>query len=118
MPDIVLDLPLPPTVNAVRKINWASYPKYKQWREDADKTLMLYRQNKQSTIPGAYEILIEVGDTYLRGDLDNILKQLIDYCVSREFVSGDQKRYLRDIRMRFVTEIPEACRVTIRSLST
>jgi|SRR5215469_8758582 len=116
MTDIVLDLPLPPSVNKTRRINWATYNEYKRWTVKADKHLVFYKQNRQAGIDGPYQILVEVGDTYLRGDLDNILKQLIDYCVSREFVGGDNKMRLREIRMKFVTAIPNACRVTIKPI--
>jgi Holliday junction resolvase RusA-like endonuclease len=116
MTSITLDIPLPPSVNKVRRINWAGYRDYKRWQEDADKTLMLHQQNKQHSILAPYEITIEVDYSKLQSDLDNIVKALIDYCVSRCFVPDDHKRFLKGFRVRFTDHLPDGCRVTIASV--
>jgi Holliday junction resolvase RusA-like endonuclease len=116
VPDITLDLPLPPSVNKVRRINWAGYRDYQRWQDDADKTLMLHKQNKQHSIVGPYALVITVNYDRFQGDLDNILKCAIDYCVSRKFVSDDRKKFLRGIAVRFEEGLPEACRITIASV--
>ena len=116
---ITLDLPLPPSVNKIRRINWASYADYKRWREDADKCLMLHKQNKQSPILVPCSVLIEIAYDKLIADPDNILKGLLDYCVSRGFLNDDRKRFLREIILRFTTEpLPEGCRVTLSSTNS
>jgi hypothetical protein len=49
-------------------------------------------------------------------DLDNHCKTLIDYLVAREFVGGDDKRYLRRLVVEWAFETV-ACRITIKDLS-
>jgi Holliday junction resolvase RusA-like endonuclease len=116
MTDIILNLPLPPSVNKVRRINWANYADYKRWQSDADKTLMLHKQNKQRGIAGAFKITIEIDYDTLRADPGNILKAVEDYCVSRHFVPDDRKRFLKGINIEFAESLPEGCRVTIASI--
>ena len=118
MTDITLDLPLPPSVNKTRRINWASYGDYKRWQANADKTLMFHKQNKQHPITGAFEITIEIDYDTLRADPGNILKALEDYCVSRKFVPDDRKRFLKGICIKFVDHLPDGCRVTLRPISS
>jgi Holliday junction resolvase RusA-like endonuclease len=115
MTDIVLDVPLPPSVNKIRRINWATYGDYKRWQADADKTLMLHKQNKQHAIVGPYVIIITVDYDRFQGDLDNILKGIVDYCVTRKFVSDDRKKFMRGVAIRFEEGLPEPCRITIAS---
>jgi Holliday junction resolvase RusA-like endonuclease len=116
MTDITLDLPLPPSVNKIRRIDWAEYRGYKRWQKDADKTLMLHKQNKQRGITGAFKIIIDIDYDALRADPSNVLKALEDYCVSRHFVPDDRKRFLKGINIQFADNLPEGCRVTIASV--
>jgi Holliday junction resolvase RusA-like endonuclease len=118
MTDITLDLPLPPSVNKTRRVNWAGYRGYKSWMKNADANLMMRHQNKQHSIIAPYRITIEVDYSKLQSDLDNIVKALIDYCVSRAFVPDDRKRFLKGIAVEFVDHLPDGCRVTLRPISS
>lgn len=113
--DIVLDLPLPPSVNRTRRINWANYREYRQWQSDADKTLMLYKQNRQRPISGPFHMLVEISYDLLKSDPDNIVKCLLDYCVSRELVPDDRKAFLQGFSVSFAPNLNNGCRIILRS---
>jgi len=118
MSDTVLDLTLPPSVNTTRRVDYWGHQKAENWRKDNDKRLMVNRQNKYETIVGAYEITIHIRRTTMRKDPDNILKCLLDYCVSRGAVSDDGPQHIESIHVLWADDLPEQCRVTIRPLST
>jgi Holliday junction resolvase RusA-like endonuclease len=111
---INLDLPMPPSVNRIRRIDWAGHNKHKDFRLRADLTISAaYAPNKppRRQITGTYELEILIPERS-RLDLDNCVKCLIDYLVAAEFVPDDDRRYLRGYSVRWAP-IP-ACRVTIK----
>jgi hypothetical protein len=113
---ICLNLPIPPSVNRIRRVDWANNRKRKEYYLRSDLFLTAYgpRPAPVRMITGPYELTIQIPEKS-RLDLDNHHKALIDYLVSREFVPSDNPRYLR----RFIVEwaLIEHCRVTIHSLS-
>ena len=112
---ITLDLPIPPSVNRTRKIDWAGLRALKEFYLRTDLHLTAYgpRPPPVRLIKGAYEVLIQVPESS-GYDLDNHVKTLIDYLVSREFVTDDRARYLRRLVVQWIDpEICPLCRVTI-----
>ena len=109
---ITLDLPIPPSVNRTRKIDWAGLRALKEFYLRTDLHLTAYgpRPPPVRLIKGAYEVLIQVPESS-GYDLDNHVKTLIDYLVSREFVRDDRRRYLRRLVVEWIEA--ELCRVTI-----
>src|SRR5262252_1577362 len=88
---ICLDLPIPPSVNRLRRIDWANTRKHRQWQLHADLFIMANgpRPPPVRMINGPhYKLHIQIPDGS-RGDLDNFCKPLIDYLVSREFTPDD-----------------------------
>jgi len=110
---ICLDLPVPPSVNRLRKIDWAYNRARQQFYLHADLQLSAYGPHPAPVrmITGPFELHIQAPDDFL-GDLDNICKSLIDYLVSREFIPDDSKQYLRRLVVEWGSPVP-ACRVTI-----
>jgi hypothetical protein len=117
-PRITLDLPVPPSVNVVRRIDRAGDRKRKQYYLRTDLFLTAYgpRPAPVRLITGAYELRIQIPESLSGIDLDNHCKCLIDYLVSREFVPDDAKRYLRRLIVEWGSPVP-ACRVTITETS-
>jgi len=113
MTDIVLDLTIPPSVNATRKIDYWGHQKQKFWFADNDKRLVFNGQHKFEPLMGRYEVLIQVSEKVMRKDLDNIVKASIDYCVSRQMVRGDGPKWLRRLVVE-IADVPDGCRVTLR----
>ena len=116
MTDTTLDLSLPPSVNTTRRIDYWGHQKAENWRKDNDKRLMANKQNKYQTITGAFEITIHIRRSIMRKDPDNILKALLDYCVSRSVVADDSPKYIEGIHVLWADDLPEQCRVTLRQI--
>jgi Holliday junction resolvase RusA-like endonuclease len=120
---ITLNLPIPPSVNRTRRIDWAGDRARREFYLRADLYITAHgpRPAPVRRITGPYEIKIQIPASLTRMDLDNHCKCLIDYLVSREFVPDDSKRYLQRLIVELVVEWTSpspACRVTINSLST
>ena len=86
-----LDLPLPPSTNAI----WRSLGKrvvrsrrYREWLDEAD-ALTLFTRAKHSRIDGAFEVEIVLDASRRAGDLDNRLKPILDYLQRLGIVQDD-----------------------------
>lgn len=113
---ISLDVPIPPSVNRTRRIDWRNH-NADDFYLRADLYISAHGPKPAPVrkILGAYELKIQVPESS-RLDLDNHCKALIDYLVKREFVGGDSKRYLRRLIIEWGS--PSAvCRVTITETS-
>jgi len=73
---IVLDLPIPISVNATRRKDWTTHAAARAWMRAADNALM---GKLPPAIIGPFEIHILVSNK-CRNDLDNCAKSVIDYC--------------------------------------
>lgn len=110
--DIVLDLPVPPSVNRTRKVNWAAHAKTKAWISAADKTLLAQGWQRGGII-GRVELRVTLSEAHTGLDLDNALKGLIDYLRRIEVIEDDSKKYLRRLTVEWGTA-PEGARVVVR----
>jgi hypothetical protein len=111
---IRLPMPVPPSVNRIRRVDWASKKTRDRYYLHTDLFLSAYgpKPPPVRVITGPYELHIQVPE-FSRLDLDNHCKSLIDYLVSREFVSGDSKKYLRRLVIEWATEEVTECQITI-----
>ena len=114
--DITLNIPPPPSVNRLRRVDWANRKSQREFYLRADLSIIAHgpRPPPVRMITGPYEIAIQVPESS-RLDLDNHHKAIIDYLVSREFVPGDAKKYLRKLTIEW-GGVQAACRVAIRGL--
>lgn len=118
--EIVLDLPTPPSVNKLRKVDRASHRLRKDFYGNADMHVLAARGRTREPIPtrkllGPFEAHIEISEKLTKCDLDNHVKCLLDYAVSREFVVNDSPKYLRRLVVEWGCPIAGA-RLTLRSL--
>jgi len=114
---ITLDLPIPPSVNRLRRVDWHGDKARREFYLRADLFLTAYGPKPAPVriITGAYELTIAIPEG--AADLDNHCKSLIDYLVSREFLPGDNPRCLRRLVVEWIDpEICPCCRVCIRSV--
>jgi Holliday junction resolvase RusA-like endonuclease len=112
---IVLDLPMPPSVNRIWRANKAGpnrvskSPEYRQWLNHADQVAMSTGQFRgMKTIVGPFEATVILRRQ--RGDLDNRHKGLLDWLQSRGVIADD--KYCERLVLEW-GEAPAGCRVTI-----
>lgn len=112
---IVIDLPVPPSVNRIWRANRAGpkkvslSPEYKAWKDHADRLAMTTAQFRGlKTIVGPFEVKIVIKRQ--RGDLDNRAKGILDWLQSRAVVVDD--KYCERLVMEW-GEAPAGCRVTV-----
>ena len=112
---ITLNLPVPPSVNRIRRVDWAGNKKRSEYYLRSDLFLVAHgpRPPPVRLITGAFEIRIQIPESLSGIDLDNHAKALLDYLVSREFIPDDAKRYLRRLVIEWGSPTP-ACHITIK----
>jgi Holliday junction resolvase RusA-like endonuclease len=115
-PDVVLDIPLPPSVNRTRRIDPAAAREVERWKKQADMLLMASGQFRATTgieLPERFELQIILCEKKCRQDLDNSIKAAIDYLRRIELIRNDDKRYLRRLTVTW-GEAPAGCRLVLR----
>lgn len=116
IPDVVVDIPVPPSVNRARKIDWSTYPRVKNWQVQADRTLIASRQVRGvKKITGPYELQIIIDGKQTGCDLPNLEKLAIDYLVRIEVLADDGPKHLRRLVMEF-GDAPKGCRVIVKPM--
>jgi Holliday junction resolvase RusA-like endonuclease len=114
MNDVVLDLPIPPSINRTRRMDWRSMARRSQW-EDAANALALLNRNRRK-ITGKFEVRITFSES-CRMDLDNGVKHLIDYARKIELIVDDSPKYMRRIVVDW-GHAPEGVRLTLREVAS
>lgn len=114
--DTVLDIPVPPSVNKIRKLNKAALKEHEAWIVHTDKTLMgsgQYRAAKRTRKPEApCEIKIILCKNQCKLDPDNPVKAAIDYLRRIELIKNDTGAFVRRIVVEW-GEAPKGCRIVI-----
>lgn len=115
-PDLVVDLPVPPSVNRTRKVNWAAIPLVNKWKAKADMLLMAsgqFRTAKALAISGPYELTIILNRKLCKIDPDNCCKVTIDYIRRIGLIENDSPKYAERTLIIW-GDAPEGCRVILR----
>jgi hypothetical protein len=110
LPDIVINLPSPLSVNRTRRIDWKNYPLVKEWQRQADALFLLQKRSLPPPIQGQYGITITLEDGS-RIDADNTVKLLIDTIRRYRLVVDDDPKRMRHVVIEFGDV--EGCRITI-----
>jgi Holliday junction resolvase RusA-like endonuclease len=115
-PDIIIDLPTPPSVNRIWRANRAGpnkvsiSPEYKVWKKHADGMALSMAQFRGlKTIVGPFEAKIVL--KRIRGDLDNRSKGVLDWLQSRGVIADD--KFCERLVLEW-GDAPTGCRVTVR----
>jgi Holliday junction resolvase RusA-like endonuclease len=112
--EIVLDLPTPPSVNAIWRSDRGRVhrsARYVAWVRAADALVVAGRRRPRRRIDGQFTATITVSRS--RGDLDNFTKPVLDYLESREFIAND--RNCQHLTAEW-GETEFGCRVVLRSV--
>ncbi len=115
-PDVVLDIPVPPSVNVTRKVNKAALGKVDDWKVSADALVMAsgqYRFAKRNPVGERFDLTIIFDENRSRLELDNGIKSAIDYLRRLELIKNDDKRYMRALHIVW-GKAPEGCRLVLR----
>jgi Holliday junction resolvase RusA-like endonuclease len=117
-PDVVLDLPPPISVNALRRVDWSSTTRTTQWKKNADAHIMVAKRRRENplkleNIP-RFEITITFDENQTDIDLDNGVKGILDFLVDREVIEDDGPKHMRRLTVEWGSA-PEGCRVTLRA---
>jgi hypothetical protein len=115
-PDTILDLPVPPSVNKTRRVNWAAMSVVADWIKRADVLLTAsgqYRMAKKQKINGPYELTIILNEAMCKLDPDNPIKTPIDYLRRLELIPNDSPKFARRIVIEW-GDAPEGCRLVLR----
>lgn len=114
-PDIVLDIPIPPSVNSLRKVDWRAMGRYNAWKSQADMALLASGQyaSQKGLAPIVRFELSVILDESCRCDADNVLKAAIDYLRRIDFILDDGPKNMRKITVEWGTA-PAGCRLILR----
>lgn len=114
--DTVLDIPVPPSVNRTRKVNWAARGVVEAWHIKADTGLMVsgqYQTAKQyRKAKRPCEIKIILSEKLCKLDPDNPIKSAIDYLRRIELIENDTGKQVRKITVEWGAA-PKGCRIVI-----
>lgn len=114
--DTILDIPVPPSVNRTRRVNYAAMGKVKDWHASADAAIMAsgqYRTAKQHRkADKPCEIKIILCEKLCKLDPDNPLKAAIDYLRRIELIKNDTGKHVRKITVEWGAA-PRGCRIII-----
>ena len=114
--DVVLDIPVPPSVNRTRRIDRSALRKVHGWEGAADSALMAsgqYREAKANAPAAAFRLAIILDEKQCRLDPDNIIKHAVDYLRRLELIRDDSPKYFRGLRV-YWGHAPAGCRLILR----
>lgn len=114
--DIELDLPVPPSVNKTRKVDWNGDARVKKWVKHADGEVTVsgqYRAAKSKAITGPYELTVILSESLCKSDPDNLMKVPIDYLRRLNLITDDSPKFARRIIVEW-GHAPKGIRLILR----
>lgn len=120
MPDIVLDLPVPPSVNRTRRGGAGMGAKFKGWTRTADALVLAAKVRTRDPIKlikmERFELFITLSERHTKIDLDNGLKWLIDYLRRIDLIKDDGQKHMRRLTVEWGLA-PEGARIIVRPMA-
>lgn len=105
MTGFIVQIPLPPSSNGIyankrsgggkRSFGRVKTEKYKNWRDNAGKEVMIQRPRP---VAGQYRALLTLPKS-MNGDPDNRIKAALDLLVYMGLVEGDSKKHCLGVRV-------------------
>lgn len=113
-PDTILDVPVPPSVNRTRRVNWAAKPIVDAWKREADGMVVASGQFRAARkMAGRYELTVILDEKKCRADPDNILKVAVDYLRRLKVIENDSPKFARRITVEWGIA-PSGCRLVLK----
>lgn len=114
--DTVIDVPVPPSVNDTRRVNWSGVARLRKWKQRADMMLMASGQYRRAQKDiERFEIVIVLCETLCRLDLDNAVKHVIDYLRQIKVIRNDNPRCMRKVTIEWGLA-PAGCRLIVKPI--
>lgn len=117
-PEIVLDLPVPPSVNRTRRVDWSAKRTVTAWTNVADAYVLAAKGRAINPLKmqkiARFELIVTLSEHHTKIDLDNGLKALIDYLRRIELIQDDSYKHMRGLHVVW-GHAPHGCRVTVRA---
>jgi Holliday junction resolvase RusA-like endonuclease len=115
--ETIIDLPVPPSVNRTRKVDWVGRAAVKRWMMEADGLVHLFRVLKGNVrMDGQFEATIILSEAHTKMDADNAIKSIIDYAKRLELIKDDSPKFMRKITVEW-GDAPHGCRLILRPVS-
>lgn len=123
-PDVVIDLPYPPSVNRLWRNSGADAtsrvylsPSYVKWKQAADILLLSTKGWRNKKIAGSFvaDIVLCPPQKGMRGDIDNRIKAVLDFLQRIEVVANDKHCQRVSAEWVDAARAPTGCRVTVRA---
>ena len=117
---VMLDLPVPPSVNKTRRYDMASTRIVRDWKERAEPLVLAAKTSAINPLRlskiSRFEIAIVLSEDHTEMDLDNGIKTLIDYLKTLGVIRDDAKKNMRGLTVVWGerADAPEGCRVFVR----
>jgi Holliday junction resolvase RusA-like endonuclease len=91
--------------------------KYVAWKQQCDMLLMVAKFTQSNAkITGSFEVKILLNEKTGKGDGDNKIKAILDYCQYREIIRNDSDCRRGSWAWVEPDQAPRGCRVILRSL--
>jgi hypothetical protein len=114
MPETVLNLPPPPSVNKTRKSHPAGVRAAEEWRKRAGKHILAAGGMRRfQKMADRFEVVLILDENGTGIDLDNGPKVAIDFCKRLGLIRDDGPRYMRRVTIEW-GEAPEGLRLILR----
>lgn len=117
---VMLDLPVPPSVNKTRRYDMASTHLVQSWKRRADPLVLAAKTSALNPLRLSkiqrFEIAIVLSEDHTEMDLDNGIKTLVDYLKTIGVIRDDAKKNMRGLTVTWggTADAPEGCRVFVR----
>jgi Holliday junction resolvase RusA-like endonuclease len=117
---VMLDLPVPPSVNKTRRYDFTHSKLVRAWKDQAEPLVLAAKTSTINPLRLSkierFEIAIIVSEDDTDMDLDNGIKCLVDYLKTIGVIRDDAKKNMRGLTVIWgdSADAPEGCRVFVR----
>jgi Holliday junction resolvase RusA-like endonuclease len=115
---VVLDLPVPPSVNKTRKIDRVGHRLFMRWVQSCTPFVLAAKCRSENPLKlekiKRFHIAVVLSEQHTTIDLDNSVKSLIDYLRHIEIIENDAQKNMRKLTVEWGLA-PHGCRVTVKA---
>ncbi len=117
---VVLDLPVAPSTNRTRRVDWAARRMVKAWMAVCDAFVMQAKRRPLDPLKlcrlSRFQVTLTLSEDHTKADLDNPLKAAIDYLRRIEVIENDAPKNMRRVILEWGVA-PEGMRLTVEPVT-